>query len=315
MARAYRAARALDASTRQRVPTNPATSQPTAVAASKPAIVKGGTFVDTSIVDAKTMQPLLAQDSGSLSFIALQYDAPLLRTDPRTLDPAPFAARSYTISDDKLSITYKLRDDLLWSDGQKITSADYKFTWDRMMDEKVNFPYRKLFQDYFTSLTAPDDATLVFQLKEVFAPALLYSGIDAIPKHVFENLDINDNPQNNNPTVGSGAVPAEAVAQGRVRRVRRERSLLPGTAEPGPLLDQDRSRRHHRVLPVQVPGDRRRRGAAAGLGGGEESPVRPAAELLLGQCQLVVYGDEPAQPDPGRPTCAMRSRARWIARR
>ncbi|HLZ28739.1 MAG TPA: ABC transporter substrate-binding protein [Chloroflexota bacterium] len=187
-------------------PTVPAaTSQPTTVAASTTAVpVKGGTFVDTSIVDAKTMQPLLAQDTGSLAFIALQYDAPLLRTDPKTLDPMPFAARSYTISDDKLTITYKLRDDLLWSDGQKITSADYKFTWDRMMDEKVNFPYRKLFQDYFTSLTAPDDATLVFQLKEVFAPALLYSGIDAIPKHVFENLDINDNPRNNNPTVGSG---------------------------------------------------------------------------------------------------------------
>src|SRR5450631_1728995 len=119
----------------------------TATAVSQPGVVKGGTFVDTSTVDAKTMQPLLAQDTGSNSFIALQYDAPLLRTDPRTLDPTPFAARSFTISDDKLSITYKLRDDLLWSDGQKITSADYKFTWDRMMDEKVNFPYRKLFQD------------------------------------------------------------------------------------------------------------------------------------------------------------------------
>jgi peptide/nickel transport system substrate-binding protein len=178
--------------------------QSTAAATGQAGVVKGGTFVDSSTADAKTMQPLLAQDTGSLAFVALQYDAPLLRTDPRTLDPVPFAASSYSISDDKLSITYKLRDDLLWSDGQKITSADYKFTWDRMMDEKVNFPFRKLFQDYFSGLTAPDDATLVFQLKEVFAPALLYSGIDAIPKHVFENLDINDNPQNNNPTVGSG---------------------------------------------------------------------------------------------------------------
>jgi peptide/nickel transport system substrate-binding protein len=178
-------------------------SQPTAPAAAQ-GPVKGGTFVDSQNVDAKTMQPLLAQDTGSTGFIGLQYEASLLRTDPRTLDPVPFAAASYTISDDKLSITYTLRDDLLWSDGQPITSADYKFTWDRMMDEKVNFPFRKLYQDYFESLTAPDPRTLVFRLKEVFAPALLYSAIDAIPKHVFENLDINDNPQNNNPTVGSG---------------------------------------------------------------------------------------------------------------
>ena len=167
--------------------------------------MRGGTFVDSQNEDAKTLQPLLAQDTGSSGFIGLQYEAALLRTDPRTLESVPFAARSYTISDDKLSITFKLRDDLLWSDGQRITSADYAFTWDKMMDEKVNFPYRKLYQDYFESLTAPDDTTLVFRLKQVFAPALDYAGnLDAIPKHVFLNLDINDNPQNNNPVVGSG---------------------------------------------------------------------------------------------------------------
>jgi peptide/nickel transport system substrate-binding protein len=183
--------------------TAPPALQPTPTAAAQ-GPVKGGAFVDSQNGDAKTMQPLLAQDTGSNAFIGLQYEASLLRTDPRTLDPVPFAAASYSISDDKLSITYTLRDDLYWSDGQPITSADYKFTWDKMMDEKVNFPYRKLYQDYFESLTAPDARTLVFRLKEVFAPALLYSAIDAIPKHVFENLDINDNPQNNNPTVGSG---------------------------------------------------------------------------------------------------------------
>jgi peptide/nickel transport system substrate-binding protein len=182
----------------------PPAQPPPSTAAPTQGVVKGGTFVDSQAGDAKTVQPLLAQDTGSGSFTGLQYEAPLLRVDPKTLDPVPFAAKSYTISDDKLSITYKLRDDLFWSDGQRITAADYAFTWDKMMDEKVNFPYRKLFEDYFQSLTATDDATLVFRLKEVFAPALVYSGIDAIPKHVFQNLDLNDNPQNNNPTVGSG---------------------------------------------------------------------------------------------------------------
>jgi peptide/nickel transport system substrate-binding protein len=189
-------------------PTSPAAPAPNAAqpgpTAAAQGPVKGGTFVDSQNGDAKTMQPLLAQDTGSNAFTGLQYEASLLRTDPRTLEPVPFAAASYAISDDKLSITYTLRDDLLWSDGQRITSADYKFTWDKMMDEKVNFPFRKLYQDYFESLTAPDDRTLVFRLKEVFAPALLYSAIDAIPKHVFDGQDINDNPYNNAPTVGSG---------------------------------------------------------------------------------------------------------------
>ena len=91
----------------------------------------------------------------------------------------------------------------MWSDGKPITAQDYKFTWDKMMDPKVDYPYRSNLR-YFDTLTAPDDRTLVFKLKEAFCPAVDYTNLNPIPKHVFENLDINDNPLNQKPTVGSG---------------------------------------------------------------------------------------------------------------
>jgi peptide/nickel transport system substrate-binding protein len=67
----------------------------------------------------------------------------------------------------------------------------------------VDYPYRSNLR-YFDSLTAPDDRTLVFKLKEAFCPAVDYANLNPIPKHIFENLDINDNPLNQKPTVGSG---------------------------------------------------------------------------------------------------------------
>ena len=102
-----------------------------------------------------------------------------------------------------MTYTFKLKNNILWSDGKPITAQDYKFTWDKMLDPKVDYPYRSNLR-YFDTLTAPDDRTLVFKLKEAFCPAVDYANLNPIPKHIFENLDINDNPLNQKPTVGSG---------------------------------------------------------------------------------------------------------------
>ncbi len=47
------------------------------------------------------------------------------------------------ISDDGLTITLHLRDDIVWSDGTPLTSADFKFTYDMLMDDanSVNSKY------------------------------------------------------------------------------------------------------------------------------------------------------------------------------
>jgi peptide/nickel transport system substrate-binding protein len=189
-------------------PTKPAAAvAPTAAptAASTPAASapkKGGTYIDVSFGDAVTMQPLLAQDSASSDRIGIMYAG--LLTQDKKLDYQPDLATSYKVSDDKLSISFEMKDNVLWSDGQPITVDDVKFSWDKMLDPKTQYPYQSLY-DYFTGLEVTGPRTLTFKLKEVFAPALNYaSGVPIIPKHIYEKLDINDNPENTKPTVVSG---------------------------------------------------------------------------------------------------------------
>ncbi|MDQ3702648.1 MAG: ABC transporter substrate-binding protein, partial [Chloroflexota bacterium] len=167
--------------------------------------VKGGTYTEAVFGDAKTLQPLLSQDAPSNSFISLHYNAFLLRRNEDTLelDTKHGTAESFQVSPDGLTVTYKLKPNVQWSDGRPITSADYKFTYDKMLDPKVDYPYRNNFRE-FESLTAPDERTLVFRLKEAFCPAIEQSNLNPIPKHIFENQDINDSPLNQKPTVGSG---------------------------------------------------------------------------------------------------------------
>jgi peptide/nickel transport system substrate-binding protein len=167
--------------------------------------VKGGVFTVGTFSDAATMQPILSQDTASGAYVGLHYSAPLLRYDPDTinLEPKYGTAESMQQSPDGLSLTFKLKPNLQWSDGQPLTAADYKFTWDKMLDPQVDYPYRSNLR-YFESLSAPDERTLVFKLKEVFCPAIAYTTFEPIPRHVFQNLDLNDNPFNQRPTVGSG---------------------------------------------------------------------------------------------------------------
>lgn len=151
------------------------------------------------------MNPLLASDSYSRGYAEMVYSAPLLRMNPETTawDAKEGAAESFTLSPDGLRLTYRLKPGLVWSDGRPITSADYLFTFEKMRDPAVDYPYRANLTS-IASARAPDERTIEFTFREPFCPAIDYTNINPVPKHIFENLDINDNPENQKPTVGSG---------------------------------------------------------------------------------------------------------------
>src|SRR5689334_25290137 len=53
------------------------------------------------------------------------------------LEPKPQMVESWTVSDDKLTWTFKLRDGLKWHDGQPVTSADVIPSIKRFSDKDV----------------------------------------------------------------------------------------------------------------------------------------------------------------------------------
>ncbi|MDP9246322.1 MAG: peptide ABC transporter substrate-binding protein [Chloroflexota bacterium] len=67
---------------------------------------------------------------------------PLLTFDPMTLRPIPAAARALpVVSDDGLTVTFTLRDGLLYSDGAPVTGADFVDGWKRLCDPNVSGDY------------------------------------------------------------------------------------------------------------------------------------------------------------------------------
>jgi len=94
------------------------------------------------------------------------------------------------ISEDGKTITLKLRDDIVWSDGTPITSADFKFTYDMELANSNAVASRSPY-DLITSLETPDERTVAVTFAEPYAPwqSDLFSGsagISIIPAHILQ---------------------------------------------------------------------------------------------------------------------------------
>ncbi len=92
------------------------------------------------------------------------------------------------VSPDGLTYTYRLREGVTWHDGAPVTSADVKFTWECIMHPDVPAVTREGY-DRVARVETPDAHTVVFHLKEVFAPFLLsFSEYAILPRHLLAQV-------------------------------------------------------------------------------------------------------------------------------
>ncbi|EMI28771.1 peptide ABC transporter substrate-binding protein [Rhodopirellula europaea] len=78
-------------------------------------------------------------------FTGLLEELPEGDPDPETgvqpMTPQPGIAESYEVSPDNMTYTFQLRDDVTWSDGVPITSADFVWSWTRMLHPETACEY------------------------------------------------------------------------------------------------------------------------------------------------------------------------------
>ncbi|MEQ9244651.1 MAG: ABC transporter substrate-binding protein, partial [Nitratireductor sp.] len=141
--------------------------------------------------------------NGPTQMVAGQIYESLLRYDEK-LQPMPQLAKSWEVSEDGLTYTFKLHDNVKWHDGEPFTSADVVFSADVFLRETHARLRTSL--EHVESITAPDDTTVVFKLKQPFGPFLgiFEAGtMPMVPKHIYEGTDYKNNPANNTP-IGTG---------------------------------------------------------------------------------------------------------------
>ena len=84
----------------------------------------------------------------------------------------PYLAKSWTISEDGKTYTFKLRDDVTFCSGKKFTAADVIYSFKRLKDPETKAPYAWRAGD-IKELRAPDPYTVEYELKEPYSELLL----------------------------------------------------------------------------------------------------------------------------------------------
>ncbi len=158
------------------------------------------TFVESSIGDARRLNPIIANDAASGTINDQVFNG-LVKYD-KDIKLIGDLAERWTISNHGKTITFYLRKGVKWHDGAEFTAEDCLFTYQKLVDPNVVTPYSSSYTDV---LKAEAAGKYIFRVtyKEPFSPALESWGMGMIPKHILEGKNINTDVFNRNP-IGTG---------------------------------------------------------------------------------------------------------------
>lgn len=160
----------------------------------------GDIMVEGSIGDASNLIPLLASDNSSHTISGMIFNG-LVKYD-KNINVVGELAESWDISPDGLVITFHLRKDVKWHDGQPFTAEDVLYTYKVTIDPKTPTAYAG---DFLKVMKAEvlDPHTFRVTYDKPFAPALMSWGTAIYPRHLLEGKDITQSPLTRHP-IGTG---------------------------------------------------------------------------------------------------------------
>lgn len=133
----------------------------------------------------KTLTPLVSSDAYA-SEVQSYVIEPLIARDSETLEWKGLLAEDWTISPDGLTIRFKLRRDVSFSDGVPFTARDVAFSFEFMMNEAIAAPRARAYYSKIASVTALDDHTVEFVFSEPYFNALSLAGsIEILGEHFY----------------------------------------------------------------------------------------------------------------------------------
>ena len=173
----------------------------------------GGTLIEGALNTPAHINPLLATGEigteADRDISALIYSG-LLRGDGKN-GFIPDLAESYDVSKDGLVYTFKMKPNLVWHDGKKITAEDVVFTIKTAQDGRMKSPKRASWDGI--GVEQVDNLTVRFTLKKPYAPFLENATMGILPEHIWKTIDYNrfDINKYNREPIGSGPYKFESI--------------------------------------------------------------------------------------------------------
>jgi peptide/nickel transport system substrate-binding protein len=166
--------------------------------------VDGDWLVTQLSAEPSTLNPITSTDAYSSEIDGYIYEQ-LIKRDAQSLELVPVLAEKWEIADDHLTYTFHLKKNIKWEDGHPFTAKDVIFSFDRIMDPKVDAAHLRSYYQDIQKVEALDDYTVRFHYRIPYFRALDFCGeIPIVPAHLFkEGEDFNQHPIGRKP-VGTG---------------------------------------------------------------------------------------------------------------
>ncbi len=179
--------------------------------------IEGGTLTEGVVGNPRFINPVLALSEADKNLTSLVYSGLVRITADGRIEND--LAKSISISDDKLTYTVTLKDDIYFHDGNPVTADDIVFTIQKISDPLIKSPRRGNWDGVTVHKT--DDLTVTLTLKKPYTPFIYNLTTGILPRHIWKNVTADEFSfsQFNTLPVGSGSY--------RVDRVERNEGGIP----------------------------------------------------------------------------------------
>lgn len=136
----------------------------------------------------RTLTPLVSADAYAAEVQSYVIESLLVR-DPDSLEWRGLVAEDWSIAEDGMKITFRLRRDVNFSDGRPLTARDVAFTFEFIMNEAIAAPRSRAYLSKIERVTALDEHTVEFVFAEPYFNSLQLAGtMDILPEHFYRRF-------------------------------------------------------------------------------------------------------------------------------
>ncbi|MCP3980282.1 MAG: hypothetical protein GY716_13340 [bacterium] len=148
-----------------------------------PGRVEGDDAVRVFLTAGPASLSLIGKTDLNAEAVAAQISDGLVQYDP-DLNLIPALAEAWEFSNDRLTLTFRLRENARWHDGNPVTARDVVFTIEKVRDPRVESrSWAPLFHD-LESVEAVDDRTVRARYARVTPDVLAAWRVPMLPEHL-----------------------------------------------------------------------------------------------------------------------------------
>ena len=148
----------------------------------KPA--RGGTAIEALVGQATILNPLFEANESTRDVNSVIYQG--LTTVDSQQTVVGVLASTWTVSPDRLTWTFAIRDGVKWADGQPFSVDDVLFTFHVLQDLEYQEPGAEMWRQVGITAGGPNQVVFTLKAPDASFPVSLRVGI--IPKHIFNGM-------------------------------------------------------------------------------------------------------------------------------